>query len=710
MNALKKILSKLIIAHKNVGLRIVTRNTVFGIRFKLISAFMITVIPILILGVISSDTSTKAIKELTTQSSIQTMNQANNFLEMVVKSVEQASTQIVGDEAFLKYIAMDKSMLSSDEITSSEAYIQDKVTKSQQSNNFISDIVVVGNYSSYSTTGYKAQEITLESLKKSVEYEKAALFMGEVFWTASHAELDKYSSNKELNYSLAAIRAIRDLNTGDVVGMLIIDIKLSEIENLLKNINLGLKSEIHLVSEDGRDIFYSDASGQNKSEMQSALTKQAFYRKVKNSTSLNGSQIVDYKGTSYLMGYSRRGTANFMLVGLIPTSSLMKPAKDIAVTTTVLVIVAVLTAIILGLFIAIRMGIVINRIIRSASMAASGDLTNTPSSKSKDELGVLTAGVASMISNMRILIDQVRSLTIKVDTSAITVSETSKNIAEITSGISNAMQQISEGASTQASDSEQAAVKIGILASKISEVSESTKIIHEFSTGSKEVIKDGLSSIDDLKLKASQTNLTTKEILSDIKLLEHNSKSISKVIKVISQIADQTNLLALNASIEAARAGEMGRGFNVVAEEIRMLSDQAKEGTMEISKLVKDIQSQASKTLTKAVMSEEILQSQDGAVLNTISAFKKISASMELLAEQVQQIEAKAAEMNDQSEEVIGVINHISAISQQTASATLEVSASSEEQLEGIERLVEYAVELDEASKELTASINKFKV
>lgn len=710
MNVLKKVLSKLIIAKKSVELKIVTKNTTFGIRFKLIAAFMITIIPIIILGVISSNTSTKAIEQLTTQSSIQTMNQANNFLEMVVKSIEQASTQIVEDEAFLKYITMDKLTLSNDEINFNGSYIHNKVTNSQQNNSFISDIIIVGNHNSYSTPGYTAQEINLETLKDSMEYEKADLFSGEVFWTANHTELDKYSSGKELNYSLSAIRAIMDLNTGDVIGMLVIDIKLSEIENLLKNINLGLKSEIHLVSEEGRDFFYSDASGQNKSEIESELTKQKFYRKVKNSTSLNGSQIVEYKGTSYLMGYSRRGTANFMLVGLIPTSSLMEPAKNIAVTTTVLAIGAALTAIILGLFIAINMGATINRIITSVSMAADGDLTNTPTSKRKDELGVLTAGVASMISSMRILINKVRSLTIKVDTSAITVSQTSKKISQITSSISKAIQQISDGAATQASDSEQAAVKIGIFASKINEVSESTKIIHEFSTGSIEVIKDGLSSVDDLKQKASQTNITTKEILSDIKLLEHSTKSISKIIEVINQIADQTNLLALNASIEAARAGDMGRGFNVVAEEIRTLSDQAKEGTKEISKLVRDIQAQASQTLTKAVKSEEILQSQNGAVLNTISAFKKISVSMELLAEQVQQIEVKAAEMNDQSEEVIGVINHISAISQQTASSTHEVSVSTEEQLKGMEKLLGYAEELDRASKELTVSINKFKV
>lgn len=198
--------------------------------------------------------------------------------------------------------------------------------------------------------------------------------------------------------------------------------------------------------------------------------------------------------------------------------------------------------------------------------------------------------------------------------------------------------------------------------------------------------------------------------MDDINELDIHSKSIGKIIKVISSIADQTNLLALNAAIEAARAGEAGKGFSVVADEVRKLAEQSMDSAREISKLIKSTQDQTAKAVEKAADAESILISQNEAVQETIQVFNRIMSSMESLSDQVKQIMTRIAGMEENKAHAISSIQNISAVSEETAASSQEVTASTEEQLSAIEELSRFADELRIASEEMQGAIEKFKL
>ncbi|MCX7842185.1 MAG: methyl-accepting chemotaxis protein [Clostridia bacterium] len=681
------------------------------IRTRLIIAFMVAIIPIIILGAVSYRESSSSIKELAAHSSSQNMDQLSKYISLLLLNIDQTTLQLAGNESVQEYLSQDAASFDTEKLDKLKAQINSQIDKLILANDYISDVVLVGSGNkSLSTLGYTTAGLNAETLAKSNEYRKAKLLNGNIAWLGSHPDLDKFLKANKAEYSMSAVRAVKDPKNNEITGFLAIDIKLGLIIDLLKNANVGFDSEIHLISPDGRDIVTKASDSIKTASGTSVLTEQQFYKKVKNGTELKGSAIVSYNNEKHLMNFAKIGATNYILMGLTPVSKLSSKAHGIFILTLMLVIFAAMFAILLGGIMAFKMGKSITNIMKATAKAATGDLTVNPESKRRDELGILSCKVSAMISGMRSLLEQVAELTKNVDASSVVVAETSKSISAVSLDISNAIQQISKGASCQAEDSEQAATKMRDLSDMINTVSGGTKLIEDYSRQSMDLTRQGLSSIEDLKHKADKTTATTQAILSDIKALDQNSKSIVSIVKVIRGIADQTNLLALNASIEAARAGEMGKGFSVVAEEIRKLAEQAMQGTKEISALVLNIQGQTNQTLGRALSAEEILKSQNEAVSNTISAFEKIYSSMEKLVDQVLQIQHQVNEMHGHKDDAINVINHISALSQQTAAFTQEVTASTQEQIIGMERLVDYAADLDAASKKLLEAIEKFKI
>lgn len=691
-----------------------------SIRSKLIAAFIVPIILIVLLGIVSYTKSSNAVFDIAEGSAAATMDGTSKYIQSIFSNISDTSMQILADQELRNYLLPeDKTNVQTDYLTSFmfRQKIEQRITSFIKANKNIANISIIAEAENSITPFGTYSGITIDKLKDTQLAQKIGQADKSPVWVGWHSELDELSSsgstplNTGSKYFSSILRPVKNSDTGEIVAYIVIDLDKKYINEFMSGIckNLGEGSELHLVSSDKRDFSSQAAAGINQVN-KTKISEQKFYSDILSNKSTNGSTIVNYMGKQYLASYSKLEDSGHVLIGLIPVSSLSAASRSIALTTIVIVLLAVLIAFGIGIYIATGMSKTINGIINTAGQAALGNLMVSSASKRRDELGMLTQSINSMIGNMRQLVEKIVEITKKVTESALTVSTTSEQVSSVSHNISYAIQEISMGATAQASDAELGVKKISLLAGKINDVTEHVRYIDSITKEAMEMTREGLSTIFNLDEKADKTARITKELMTDIQKLGSHSKSIEKIIEVIKEIADQTNLLALNAAIEAARAGEMGKGFAVVADEVRKLAEQSMKSTREITSIIMVTQDQTAKAVEKAMSAETVLRSQNEAIISTTEVFKKIEGSMHNLTDQMNQIMMTVSEMEEHKEHTIYAIQNISAVSEETAASSEEVTASTEEQLVCIEKLTNFARILGQAAQELESAISIFEI
>lgn len=339
-----------------------------------------------------------------------------------------------------------------------------------------------------------------------------------------------------------------------------------------------------------------------------------------------------------------------------------------------------------------------------------GDFSKLVDSKSFGNLGGVSSIVNAVLSDIRILIDGFFTLSLSIVQSSRKVGTTAQDASNAINEISKTVDEIAKGASSQAQEAQQGVMMVEKLSDQINFVYESYNSVMEETNRISDLNTIGLESVNILHAKSEENFNSSEKIFSVVEKLTNTTKDIGLFVESIENIAEQTNLLALNAAIEAARAGDAGRGFAVVAEEVRKLADESRKSTEEITNLMQSIQEESQLAIQAMGIMKRVSQEQNSAVDMTNKSFNDIANGIVSIVQKTKDVNTAVSRMQQDKDEVIGAIENISSVSEETAASSQEVAATTEHQLKAIDDMKSAADSLDELVQELDKKLKKYKL
>ncbi|MBT2261698.1 methyl-accepting chemotaxis protein [Bacillus safensis] len=487
----------------------------------------------------------------------------------------------------------------------------------------------------------------------------------------------------------------------DGSGVIGLDMEIDSLLQKLKEIKIGQKGYAFIMEKD--KTVLADPTQKPGSQVNENLASIIFKNK-------EGSGSYTLKGTDKKVAYVTNELTGWKIGGTMLVSEVEEAAKPVFNTAIIVFSVTLIVAGTLIFFIVRSISKRLSNLARFSKKVSEGDLRDKLQIQSDDEIGQVGKGFNTMIDSLRSLIGAVQTSVENVASSSEELTASAGQTSKATEHITLAIEQFSSGNESQNDKVELSSEELEEMNRGLQNMNESAESITASSIKSTDIAGEGGQLVEKTASQMNVIDQSVKKAENVISALESKSKDITQILGVINGIADQTNLLALNAAIEAARAGESGRGFSVVAEEVRKLAVQSANSAKEIENLIKEIVQDidVSQEVFTAVNRE--VQSGLSFTEQTKVSFHNIFEMTKEISDQLQTMNQTVVQLSKGSAHVSEAVREIADVSRESSANIQDIAASAEEQLASMEEISSSSATLSSMAEELRDLISKFKV
>jgi len=649
----------------------------FSLKNKLIVSFLaILLIPCLSIGFISYQSSKSNIEQNmmeSAQKNVDIVNQTiDEFMQSQMENIDYLSNTIVTDD-----IKGNSTKEVLDTLQNSKDEVFEQTYVGTETGDFLNSPSSFKNPPDYDP-------------RERPWYQEAMENKDTVIIT------DPYVSQSSGQVVVTLAKATSDNN-----GVVAVNLELGSLTEIISSVKVGKEGYLFLLDQTKHMISHPTI---DPGEEAAAEHIDKLY------ASESGQFDYTLEGDDKKMAFSTSEVTGWKIAGTMVESEVAESVSPILRSTIIVLIAFIVIGALTALFITRTIAKPINKLVEVSDKMSEGDLSVAVNLNRNDEIGKLSLAFDRMRLNLNNIINEVRDKSVSLAAASEQLNASTEQNTSATEQISSSVQEVAIGMDTQTNRIASSTKSAEDMAESIYEIASSSNEVSTTAENTMLAVKEGNKSLTTTVNQMEFIKQNTHELANNIQGLGKLSEQINNIVDVITDISEQTNLLALNAAIEAARAGEHGRGFAVVADEVRKLAEQSSQSADQIKQMIGTIQTETTNTVNSMENAYEQVEKGIDIANNTGESFKTIMGYVDTIVDQITNVTSKIQEISSGTEHFTNTFKEVASIGETISSETQNVSASTEEQLASMEEISNSTSSLTTVAEELQQLVEQFKL